>query len=114
MGHGPAHARPDLARRQDSQARRRIYSQRAAARLQQNLWTQPALSLLLLGGVSLFLFQSQLRCPCTALHHLEVALDPIGPEFVRMRTFAASGEHSVFVDRIVELRVVREKDLAPV
>jgi len=27
-----------------------------------------------------------------------------------MRTFAASGEHSVFVDRIVELRMIREKD----
>src|SRR5215831_4454184 len=65
---------------------------------------------LLLRGVSLFVFQPQLRCPCTALHHLEVALDPIGPEFVGMRTLTASGEHSVFVDRIVELRMIREKD----
>src|SRR5262245_8956887 len=110
MGHGAAHARPDLARREDSQARRRIYSQRATTRLRQNLWTQPALSWLLLRAVSMFLFQSQLRCPCTALHHLEIALDPIGSKLVWMRTLTASSEHSVFVDRIVELRMIREKD----
>src|SRR5262244_3261382 len=110
MGHGAAHARPDFARRKDSQARRRIYPQRAATGLRQNLWPQPALSRLRLRGVSLFLFQSQLRCPCTALHHLEIALDRIGAEFVGMRTFTASSEHSVFVDCIVELRMIREKD----
>src|SRR5262249_18153775 len=110
MGHGPAHARSDLARREDSEARRRIYSQRVATRLQQNLWPQSALSLLLLRVVSLFLFQPQLRRPRTTLHHLEIALDPFCTELVWMRTFAPSSEHSVFVDRIVELRVVREKD----
>src|SRR5262249_46032220 len=65
---------------------------------------------LLLRVVSLFLFQPQLRRPRTTLHHLEIALHPFGTELVWMWTFAASGEHSVFVDRIVELRVVRKKD----
>src|SRR5262249_41781588 len=92
------------------QARRRIYSQRATTRLRQNLRPQPALSRLLLRVVSLFLFQPQLRRPRTTLHDLKIALYPFCTELVWMRTFAASGEHSVFVDRIVELRMIREKD----
>ena len=61
-------------------------------------------------GLNHLLFQFQLRRPGATLHDLEIALDPIGAELVRMRTVAAPGEHSVLVDRIVELRVVREKD----
>jgi len=66
------------------------------------------------------LFQPQLRRPRAALHDLEIALDPIGTELVWMRSVAATGEHSVVVERIVELGIVREQDgravqrLAPV
>src|SRR5258708_18976090 len=56
------------------------------------------------------LLQLQLRRARATLHDLEIALDPIGAELVWMGTVAASGEHSVFVERIVELRVVRQKD----
>lgn len=51
----------------------------------------------------LFLFQPELRRPRATLHDLEITLDPISPEYVWMRPFTAAGEHSVFVDRIVEL-----------
>ena len=63
-----------------------------------------------LGCFNQLLFQPQLRRPRATLHDLEIALDPIGPEFVWMRTVTAAGEHSVLVERIVELRVVREED----
>src|SRR6266853_5964254 len=56
------------------------------------------------------LLQLQLRRASATLHDLEIALDPIGPELVWMGTVAASGEHSVLVERIVELRVVRQKN----
>jgi hypothetical protein len=44
------------------------------------------------------------------LHDLEIALDRGSPEFVGMRSVAAPGEHSVLVECVVELRVVREQD----
>ena len=68
------------------------------------------LSLLLLRRFRLFLFQSHLRCPRTTLHYLEITLDPIRTEFVWMWTLTSSSEHSVLVDGVVELGVIREKD----
>src|SRR5689334_8593603 len=56
-----------------------------------------------------FLLQSQLRCPCAPLHDLEITLNRIGADFVWVRTFAAAREHSVLVECIVELRMVREQ-----
>ena len=57
------------------------------------------------------LFQPELRRPRTALRDLKIALDRIGARAsYGMRTVAAAGKHSVLVDRVVELRVVREED----
>ena len=51
-------------------------------------------------------FCSSLNCAARAqpTHDLEMALDPVGADLVWMRTFAAPGEHSVLVERVVELR----------
>ena len=49
-------------------------------------------------GCLKLLFQLQLRRPRATLHDLEIALDPIGPDFVWVRTFTASSEHSVLVE----------------
>src|SRR6185369_1418949 len=57
-----------------------------------------------------FLFQPDLSRPGTTLHDLEIALDPIGPNLVRMRRVTTASEHSVLVERIIELGVVREED----
>src|SRR5260221_7657525 len=56
------------------------------------------------------LLKLQLRRASATLHDLAIALAPIGAELVWMGTVAASGEHSVLVERIVELRVVRQKN----
>src|SRR5262245_27771170 len=56
------------------------------------------------------LLQSKLRCAGATLHDQEIALNPIGADLVRMRTVAAAGKHSVFVERIVEFGVIRQQD----
>ena len=57
-----------------------------------------------------FLFQPELRRPGAVLHHLKVAPDPVGSDLVRMRAVTPPGKHAVRVDRVVELRVIREQD----
>src|SRR5207249_10046605 len=44
-----------------------------------------------------------------ALPISEIALHPVGPDFVWMRPVAAAREHAVLVERIVELGVVGEQ-----
>src|SRR6187402_651467 len=62
------------------------------------------------GWPRLALFQPNLCCPGAVLRHLEVALNRVRANVVRMRTITTTRDHPILADRIVELRVVREKD----
>ena len=59
------------------------------------------------------LLQPDLGGPGAPFRHLEVALHPFAANFIRMRSVATTRQHHVLLVRVVELRVIGERTVAP-